>query len=144
MVWISSFRSPRSPRSRAFTLFLIASLSQHQGPHPVRNHSPPLHTCGRDESPSRPHSHANYALQRTPPLSTFHTAVQDTIDHIKLATKQLRRLCLILRRLEQANRPGFKGLRIALRSTRPRNLDRVYPCRRLDPRYPAVDKTPMV
>ncbi len=41
--------------------------------------------------------------------------------------------------------PLFKGsmksLRIALRSTRPGNLDRVHPRGRLAPRYPAVDKT---
>ena len=87
------------------------------------------------------HTHMRNALQRPPPFSTFHTAVQDMIDHIKLATKQLRRLRLILRRLEQSNRPGFKGFRIALRSTRSGNLDRAHPRGRLDPRYTAADKT---
>lgn len=87
------------------------------------------------------HTHMRNALQRTPPFSTFHTAAQDTIDHFKLATKQLRRLRWILRRLEQSNRPGLKGLRIVLRSTRLGNLDRVHPRGRLDLRYTAVDKT---
>ncbi len=49
---------------------------------------------------SSTYAYMRVALQHTPPFLTFHTAVQDTIHHIKLATKQLRRLRLILRGLE--------------------------------------------
>lgn len=88
------------------------------------------------------HTHMRNASQNTSALSSCHTAVQDPIHHIKLASKQLRCLRLILCRLQQSDRPGFKGVRMALRSTRPRNLDRMYPRGKLDPRDATVNKTP--
>ncbi len=67
--------------------------------------------------------------------------MQDSNHYIKLATKQLCRLRLILRRFHQSNRPACKGFRIVLQSTRRGNLDRVHTRGRLDPKSAAVDKT---
>ena len=69
-------------------------------------------------------------LSQGPPLQTTrNTAVQDTVDLVKITPKQSRGLGLVLGRLQQVNRPPLKCIRGPIRCICPWCLYRMNPRR---------------
>ncbi len=87
------------------------------------------------------YAHMRNCVQRPPFQPMRYTVAQDTVDRVKLTKKQLRRLCLVLGRLQLITRPPLKRIRIPIRCARPWRIYCPNTHRSLDLENLTTDKT---